>query len=52
MGETLSGNKKVLDINVEFELMKQKLKELEHQDLSPEEISQAMKDLGMTRFVA
>uniref|UniRef100_A0A1J3HA35 Fatty acyl-CoA reductase n=1 Tax=Noccaea caerulescens TaxID=107243 RepID=A0A1J3HA35_NOCCA len=49
MGETLSGNKKVLDINVEFELMKQKLKELEHQDLSPEEISQAMKDLGMTR---
>ncbi|KAJ0266578.1 Fatty acyl-CoA reductase 1 [Hirschfeldia incana] len=48
MGDTLSGNKK-LDINVEFELMKQKLKELQHQDCSEEEISQSMKDLGMTR---
>ncbi|CAH8386026.1 unnamed protein product [Eruca vesicaria subsp. sativa] len=48
MGETLRGDKK-LDIDVEFELMKQKLKELEHQDCSEEEISQSMKDLGMTR---
>ncbi|KAF8046145.1 hypothetical protein N665_3994s0001 [Sinapis alba] len=48
MGETLSGNNK-LDINVEFELMKQKLKELQHQDCSEQEISQSMKDLGMTR---
>ncbi|VVB16825.1 unnamed protein product [Arabis nemorensis] len=49
MGETLSENKQVLDINAELELMKQKLKELEHQDCSEEEISQSMKDLGMTR---
>ncbi|KAF2600729.1 hypothetical protein F2Q68_00007668 [Brassica cretica] len=48
MGETLSGDTK-LDINVELELMKQKLKELQHQDCSEQEISQLMKDLGMTR---
>ncbi|CAN6840670.1 hypothetical protein HID58_045721 [Brassica napus] len=48
MGQTLSGDTK-LDINVEFELMKQKLKELQHQDCSEQEISQSMKDLGMTR---
>ncbi|CAN8301002.1 unnamed protein product [Cochlearia groenlandica] len=48
MGETLRGDKK-LDINVELALMKQKLKELEHQDCSEKEISQAMKDLGMAR---
>ena len=51
MGESLSGDKK-LDINVEFELMKQKLKELKHQDCTEEEISQSMKDLGMTRYAA
>lgn len=49
MGETLSGNK-ILDINIELELMKQKLKEL--QDYSEQEISQTMKDFGMTRFAA
>ncbi|XP_010454514.1 PREDICTED: fatty acyl-CoA reductase 1 [Camelina sativa] len=46
MGETLSGNGK-LDINIEHDLMKQKLKEL--QDCSEEEISQTMKDFGMAR---
>ncbi|KAL1221705.1 Fatty acyl-CoA reductase 1 [Cardamine amara subsp. amara] len=46
MGETLSGNRK-LDINIELELMKQKLKEI--QDCSEQEISQTMKDFGMTR---
>ena len=51
MGQTLSGDTK-LDINVEFELMKQKLKELQHQDFSEQEISQSMKDLGMARFAA
>lgn len=49
MGETLSEKRK-LDINIEHELMKQKLKEL--QDCSDEEISQTMKDFGMARFVA
>ncbi|CAH2072163.1 unnamed protein product [Thlaspi arvense] len=48
MGDSLNGNKK-LDINVELDLMKHKLKELEHQDCSEKEISQAMKDLGMAR---
>ncbi|CAN8244301.1 unnamed protein product [Cochlearia groenlandica] len=46
MGETLIGDTK-LDINIEFDLMKQKLKEL--QDCSEEEITQSMKDLGMAR---
>ncbi|KAG7603089.1 Fatty acyl-CoA reductase 1 [Arabidopsis thaliana] len=46
MGETLSGDRE-LDINIEHELMKQKLKEL--QDCSDEEISQTMKDFGMAR---
>ncbi|CAH8267403.1 unnamed protein product [Arabidopsis lyrata] len=48
MGETLNGHGKLV-IETEVELMKQKLKELQKQDCSEEEISQSMKDLGMSR---
>ncbi|VVB16822.1 unnamed protein product [Arabis nemorensis] len=48
MGETLNGHGK-LDIHTEVDLMKQKLKELQKQDCSEEEIAQSMKDLGMSR---
>ncbi|KFK33883.1 hypothetical protein AALP_AA5G072700, partial [Arabis alpina] len=48
MGETLNGHGK-LDIQAEVDLMKQKLKELQKQDCSEEEIAQSMKDLGMSR---
>jgi len=48
MGETLNGHRKLV-IETEMELMKQKLKELQKQNCSEEEISQSMKDLGMSR---
>ncbi|ESQ37560.1 hypothetical protein EUTSA_v10002499mg [Eutrema salsugineum] len=48
MGETLNGNGKLV-IDTELELMKQKLKELQKQDCSEEEIAETMKDLGMSR---
>ncbi|KAL0789750.1 hypothetical protein Bca101_005996 [Brassica carinata] len=48
MGETLNSNGKLV-IETEMELMKQKLKELQKQECSEEEIAQSMKDLGMSR---
>lgn len=50
MGETLNSNGKLV-IETEMELMKQKLKELQKQECSEEEIAQSMKDLGMSRLV-
>ncbi|CAH2065468.1 unnamed protein product, partial [Thlaspi arvense] len=48
LGETLNGNGKLV-IDTEMELMKQKLKGLQKNDCSEEEIAQSMKDLGMSR---
>lgn len=50
MGETLNANGKLV-IETEMELMKQRLKELQKQECSEEEIAQSMKDLGMSRLV-
>ncbi|CAN8277800.1 unnamed protein product [Cochlearia groenlandica] len=48
MGETLNGHGRLV-IDTEMEIMKQKLKELQKQDCSEEDISRSMKDLGMSR---
>lgn len=50
MGETLNGKNKV-DIDVEMRLVDQKLKQLKKLGYSEEETKQAMKDLGLKRFV-
>ncbi|CAH2065429.1 unnamed protein product, partial [Thlaspi arvense] len=49
MEEIRSKNGLQLDINLEMELMKQRLKELHEQDCPEEEIDLSMKELGMER---
>lgn len=51
MGETLNGNNKI-DINAEMRLVEHISKQLIEQCCSQEETKQAMKDLGMKRFVS
>lgn len=50
MGESLNGKNKV-DIDAEMLLEEQKLKQLKKLGYSEEETKQAMKDLGLKRFV-
>lgn len=50
MGESLNGKNKV-DIDAEMLLVEQKLKQLKKLGYSEEETKQAMKDLGLKRFV-
>lgn len=50
MGETLNGVSG-LDINVEKKIIEEKLDELRLQGASDKEITRAMKDLGIERFV-
>jgi len=49
MEEIRNENGLQLDINLERELMKQRLKELNEQDCSEEDITLSMKELGMER---
>lgn len=49
MEEIRTENGLQLDINLEMELMKQRLKELHEQDFSEEDIDLSMKELGMER---
>ena len=50
MGETLNGVSG-LDINIEKKVVEEKLNELRLQGASEKEITRAMKDLGIERFV-
>lgn len=49
MGETLNGTTG-LDINHEKKLVEENLDQLRATGASPETITQAMRDLGLTRF--
>lgn len=49
MEEIRNKNGLQLDINLEREIMKQRLKELNEQDCSDEDINISMKELGMER---
>lgn len=49
MGETLNGTTG-LDIDHEKKLVQEKLDQLRAAETPPETITQAMKDLGLTRF--
>jgi len=49
MEEIRNENGLQLDINLERELMKHRLKELNEQDCSEEDITLSMKELGMER---
>lgn len=50
MGETLNGTTG-LDINHEKKFVQEKLDQLRASGASPETVTQAMKDLGLRRFI-